>query len=94
MQKESSLIQKLKKFGKTSAKIAVGTYMIFVATTAGTESYYIVKDKINSSQSYTALRYSLSYNKNIPDITKTLFSGIILAHAINIVSNFGEEKLF
>ena len=51
MQKESSLIQKLKKFGKTSAKIAVGTYMIFVATTAGTESYYIVKDKINSSQS-------------------------------------------
>ena len=92
MGKESSLIKRLKGFGKTGLKIAAVSYAALVIAEAGLESYYIMRDKITSGQSYESLGYALSYNKNIPDITKTLFGGFILAHAINFISNFGEEE--
>ncbi len=84
---------KLESVAKKGLKLVAGVYAALVIAEAGIESYYIARDKINSVQSYEILRYSLSYNKNIPDMTKTLFGGFIIAHAINLVSNFGETKL-
>ncbi|MBI2043696.1 hypothetical protein HYT25_04885 [Candidatus Pacearchaeota archaeon] len=94
MQKESSLIKKLKYSGKLGAKILVGAYAALVLAEAMVESYHILNDKITSSQSYVVLRYALSYNKNFPDPAKTLFPGFFIAHTINAASNFGGNDYF
>ena len=86
---------KLEKIAKKGLKwgtmSAVGIYSALMIAQAGAESYYISRDKINSGQSFEVLRYSLSYNKNIPDIAKTLFLGVAVAHTINLATNFGEK---
>ena len=84
---------KLEKIAKKSLKFVAGAYAMLVIAEAGLESYYIARDKINSTQSYEVVRSYFSYNKNIPDIVKTLFVGTIIAHTVNLVSDFGETKL-
>ena len=93
MQKESSLIKRLKSAGKTGLAI-LGIYAAFALAETGLESYYIMRGSISSSQSYRALHRMLSHTKNFSDIEKTLFPGFFLAHAINVASNFGDNDYF
>ena len=54
MQKESSLVEELKRAGKAGL-VAVGVYVAFNVATAGLESYHIAREEISSYQSLAVL---------------------------------------
>ena len=83
-----------KKRLKWTALGIAGIYTLLMTIEAGTESYYIIRDRINSAQSYEAVCEYLSYHKGFPDVMKTFFLGTAVAHAINFVSNFGEMNFY
>ena len=85
---------KLEKIAKKGAKWTAigiaGIYLLGSAALTGIESYYIVRDKINSGKSYEVVHGYLSYHKGFPDVMKTFFLGTAVAHLTNAATNFGE----